>query len=39
VVNVSLDQVFSLLLLTEPVNAPKWCKAIEDAMTDPASLR
>jgi len=39
VVNVSLDQVFSLLLLTEPGNAPKWCKAIEDAMTDPASLR
>jgi len=39
VVNVSLDQVFSLLLVTEPGSAPKWCKAIEGAMNDPASLR
>jgi hypothetical protein len=39
VVHVSLDQVFSLLLVTEPGSAPKWCKAIEGAMNDPASLR
>ena len=38
VANVSLDQAFSLLLVTESGNAPKWCKAIERAMNDPASL-
>ncbi len=38
VVNVSSDQVFGLLLLTESRNASKWCRAIERAMTDPASL-
>ena len=38
-VNVSADQVFSLLLVTESGSAPKWCKAIEGAMNDPASLR
>jgi hypothetical protein len=39
VVNVSPDQAFSLLLVTEPGSAPKWCKAIEAAMSDPSSLR
>jgi hypothetical protein len=38
-VNVSPDQAFSLLLVTEPGRAPKWSKAIEGAMNDPASLR
>jgi hypothetical protein len=38
-VNVSTDQVFSLLLVTEPRSAPKWGKAIEGAMNDPASLQ
>ena len=38
VVNVSLDQAFGLLLVTDSGNAPKWCKAIERAINDPASL-
>ena len=38
VVNVSPDQAFSLLLVTESGSASKWCKAIERAMNDPASL-
>ena len=37
-VNVSPDQAFSLLLVTESGSAAKWCKAIERAMNDPASL-
>jgi hypothetical protein len=39
VVNVSPDQVFSLLLFTESSGALKWGKAIERAMADPASLQ
>jgi len=38
VVNVSPDQALSLLLVTESGGARKWCKAIERAMNDPASL-
>jgi len=38
VVNVGPDQAFCLLLVTESANASKWCKAIERAMNDPASL-
>ena len=38
VVNVSPDQALSLLLVTESGGATKWCKAIERAMNDPASL-
>jgi hypothetical protein len=38
VINVSPDQVFSLLLVTESGNASKWCKAIERSMNDPVSL-
>ena len=37
-INVSQDQVFSLLLVTESPSAPKWCKAVERALNDPASL-
>jgi hypothetical protein len=39
VVRVSPDQVFSLLLVTEPGSASRWCQAIERAMSDPARLR
>ena len=38
VVNVSPDQALSLLLVTKPGSAQTWCKAIEGAMNDPASL-
>jgi hypothetical protein len=38
VVNVIPDQAFSLLLVTEPGSASQWCKTIERAMSDPASL-
>jgi hypothetical protein len=39
VVRVSPDQVVSLLLVTEPGSASRWCQAIERAMSDPARLR
>jgi hypothetical protein len=38
VINVTPDQALSLLLVTEPRTAANWCRAIERAMTDPASL-
>jgi hypothetical protein len=38
VVNVSPDQALSLLVVTEPASASKWCRTIERAMNDPASL-
>jgi hypothetical protein len=38
VINVSPDQAFGLLLVTESASASKWCKAIERAMNTPASL-
>jgi hypothetical protein len=38
VVNVSPDQAFSLLLITESGGASKWCKAIERAMKSVGSL-
>jgi hypothetical protein len=38
VINVSTDQATCLLLVTEAASASRWCKAIERAMTDPASL-
>ena len=37
-VNVSPDQAFSLLLVTESASSSKWYRAIERAMSDPASL-
>jgi len=38
-VQVSPDQALNLLVVNEPQSARKWCKAIERAMNDPASLR
>jgi hypothetical protein len=38
VLNVSPDQTLSLLLVTEAPKATKWCRAIDRAVTDPASL-
>lgn len=38
VVAVAADQVFSLLLLCEPADAPRWRRSLERAMTEPASL-
>ena len=37
-INVAPDQAYSLLLVTEASSAAKWCKALESAMTTPASL-
>jgi hypothetical protein len=38
VINVSLDQALSLLLVTESASASKWCGVIERAIKAPASL-
>jgi len=37
-VAVAADQAFSLLLLCEPADAPRWRQSLERAMTEPASL-
>ena len=37
-VQVTSDQAFSLLLLTESSETRKWCRGIEEAIADPASL-
>lgn len=38
IVNVSEDQVFSLLLVCESPEVGRWTQAVERAMSDPASL-
>jgi hypothetical protein len=37
-VNVTADQVFSLLLVCDRADAPRWRKALERALNDPESL-
>jgi hypothetical protein len=37
-IQVSPDQALSLLLVTESGGASKWCRAVERAVNDPASL-